>query len=287
MRTFVPCSLGLISFAMLFSGGALAQSGEEEIIVRGKPLDRYRAEVEAARDEMIRLFNEANEGEDNDVRCRDEAPTGSRIPVRVCFSAAQDRLSANGARDFLHALTMGAGSASEGAATGIASAQSVAAGERRALTEFADEWRRVMSTNQPFHDAVVEYRELENEFNKARGATIRIPTPDFTPKVPRCRATTYTEYEQIGSVARVAGTVSTSACPAGTTGKLVLVARLRDDTGTSTRIEFSETWQTADMEDYVFHADYRIGEDVFLESVHVRNLKCTCELEVGERRENP
>ena len=76
----------------------------EEIIVRAKPLVQYRVEVELARDEMIRVFNEANEGEDNDVRCRYEAPTGSHIPQRVCFSTSQDRASANGAREFLNAF---------------------------------------------------------------------------------------------------------------------------------------------------------------------------------------
>src|SRR5262249_2664294 len=76
----------------------------EEVIVRAKPLTRYRVEVELARDEMIRVFNEANEGEDNDVRCRYETPTGSNIPQRVCFSTSQDRAGANGARDFLNAM---------------------------------------------------------------------------------------------------------------------------------------------------------------------------------------
>src|SRR5688572_32439965 len=97
MRAFVQCLLALVSFAAMTSGRVLAQPVEEpeEIIVRAKPLNRYRAEIEVARDEMIRLFNEANEGDDNDVRCRYEVPTGSRIPVRVCFSAAQDRVSAN------------------------------------------------------------------------------------------------------------------------------------------------------------------------------------------------
>ena len=81
-------------------------SSDLEIVVRAKPWNRYRAEIELARDEMIKVFNEANEGEENDVRCRYEAPTGSRIPQRVCFSTAQDRASANAASDFLQALML-------------------------------------------------------------------------------------------------------------------------------------------------------------------------------------
>jgi hypothetical protein len=276
MFAFVQCALALFSFAAILSGRVLAQPAEEpeEIVVRAKPLNQSRAEIEVARDEMIRLFNEANEGEDNDVRCRYEAPTGSRIPVRVCFSAAQDRASEKGALNFLQAMR--AGDTSSSATLGIGSGVNARGGDR-AMAEFEDEWRRVMGTNQEFQDAVVKYRELENEFDRARGTTIRIPIPSFTLNGPQCEASTYTEYEQRGSVARVTGTVSLSACPAGTTGKFTLVARVRDDAGTSTPIEFSEMWQSADTEDYVFYADYPIGDNVFLENVRVRNLKCTCE----------
>jgi hypothetical protein len=255
----------------------LAQPAEEpeEIVVRAKPLNRYRAEIELARDEMIKVFNEVNEGEDNDVRCRYETPTGSRIPVRVCFSAAQDRASADAARDFLQALHLSSGSAARGAEA-IGSAQNAASDESRAIDGFEKEWRRVMGTNQQFHAAVVKYRELENEFDRARGATIRMPIPVFTLKGTPCEASTYTEYEQRGNAARVTGTVSISACPAGTIGKFTLVARVRDDAGTSTAIEFGEMWENRDAQDYVFYADYPIGDDVFLESVRVRNLTCAC-----------
>ena len=146
MRTFVQCSLALVGFGVILSGRALAQPVEqpEEIVVRAKPLNQYRVEIELARDEMIRLFNEANEDDDNDVRCRYEAPTGSRIPQRVCFSAAQDRASANSARDFLNALFLGTGSASQGSATGIGEAQNAAGGGSRAMVEFDKEWRSAM-----------------------------------------------------------------------------------------------------------------------------------------------
>ena len=145
------------------------------------------------------------------------------------------------------------------------------------MVEFEKEWRRLMSTNLQFQAAVVEYRELENEFNRARGKTIRIPIPAFTLNGPQCEASTYTEYEQRGNLARVTGTVSISACPGGTTGKFALVAHVRDDAGTSTPIEFSEMWQSHDSQDYTFYADYPIGDNVFLESVRIRNLTCTCE----------
>jgi hypothetical protein len=273
MRAFLPSVPALVSFAVILSGPVLAQSAEEpeEIIVRAKPLNRYRAEIELARDEMIRLFNEANEGDDNDVRCRYDVPTGSRIPVRVCFSAAQDRASAGAARDLLNGLFLHRGSET------VTAALNAADGESRAMVGFEKEWRRVMAANEQLRDAAAKYRELENEFDRARGETIRIPIPSFTLNGPQCEASTYTEYQQRGNVARVTGTVSISACPAGTTGKFTLVARVRDDAGRSTPIEFSEMWQSPDPQDYTFFADYPIGDNVFLESVRVRNLTCTCE----------
>jgi hypothetical protein len=286
VRAVVQRSLAcaIVGLAAGFPGRVLAQSVQpveepEEIVVRAKPLNRYRAEVEVARDEMIRVFNEANEDDDNDVRCRYEAPTGSRIPARVCFSAAQDRASANFARDFLQALFEGSGSTSSSSAgASIArSAQESAAEESRAMVKFADEWQHVMGTNQQFQDAVVKYRELENEFDRARGATVRVPIPDFSLKGLQCETSTWTEYQQRGNVARVTGKVSISACPAGTTGKFAVVARVRDEAGAVKPIEFSEMWQSPDPQDYIFFADYPIGDNVFLESVRVRNLTCTCE----------
>ena len=138
----VACAIG--SLAVGLSGAVLAQQPveePEEIIVRAKPLNQYRVEVELARDEMIRVFNEANEGEDNDVRCRYEAPTGSRIPQRVCFSTAQDRASAGAARHFLNGLLMGHGSKSEMAEATIDNSQRARCpagyGARSRLSAFA------------------------------------------------------------------------------------------------------------------------------------------------------
>ena len=228
MRDFVKYSLGLVGFAVILSSRALAQPAEEpeEIIVRGKPLSEFRVEIERARDEMIGIFNDTNENDDTDVRCRYEAPTGTRIPARVCFSAAQDRASASAALDFLRAGTRSTGKQYRGTALGTT--PNTAGEESSALVEFEAEWQRVMSTDRHFYDAVIKYRELENEFDLARGETIRIPIPSFTLEGLQCEASIWTDYQQRDNVARVTGTVSTSACPAGTTGKFTLVARPLD-----------------------------------------------------------
>src|SRR5688572_14951534 len=118
MRAFVRCSLALVSFAAVLSGRAIQPAEEaiqppediEEVIVRGgKTLSQWRLEVDQAQDALLELFNELNEGVDNDVQCRNEVPTGSRIPQRVCRSHAEERGEANGARQFLSSLFFGAG----------------------------------------------------------------------------------------------------------------------------------------------------------------------------------
>jgi hypothetical protein len=69
--------------------GAASSEPVEEVTVQGrKTLTQYRLEIEQARDEVFRLYNEANEGTDNDIKCRAEQPTGSRMRQQVCRSEA-------------------------------------------------------------------------------------------------------------------------------------------------------------------------------------------------------
>jgi hypothetical protein len=289
MRTFVQWSLALISVAAILSARAIQPAEEaieppgdvEEVIVRGgKSLSQWRLEVYRAQDELVALFNELNEGEDNDVRCRNEVPTGTRIPQRVCWSHAQDRAGAAGARQFLNSLVLSGkqGNADRGMAQAIAGAQTAG---RIAEDRFQVEWTRVLGEERQFAEAVAEYAELKEEFDRLSGVTSgSAPQPRqiaLGPAGPQCEASTLTDFQQLNDVARVSGTVSISMCPAGTTGSFTLVARVRDDSGATTPIEFSETWQRADAQDHTFNSDYPIGENVDLVSVRVRNLRCTCE----------
>jgi hypothetical protein len=294
MRAFVQCSLGLVSFAALLSGRVLAQppqpsKGIEEIIVRGgKTLSQYRLELERAQDDLFELFNEMNEGNDTDIRCRNEAATGSRMRQRVCRSHAEERADAEGARNFLNALFASSGKGSGPGAPqvnatigmGEALSTAVSAGSS-ALAQFEAEWARVLGGNRELYETAVEYAELEEEFDRMRGVTrpsTRQPQTVVLGRAgPQCEASTYTEYQQRNNVARISGTVGISACPAGTMGSFTLVAQIRDDAGETRPIEFRETWQRADAQDHVFNSDYPLGENVSLVSVRVRNLTCTCE----------
>jgi hypothetical protein len=105
---------------------------------------------------------------------------------------------------------------------------------------------------------------------------VRLKNATAAASAPQCEATTLTEYSQRNNVARVTGTISLANCPAGTTGTYNIVARVKDETGETKPIEFSEIWQNDAAQDVAFNADYPIGDNVELVNVRVRNLKCTC-----------
>src|SRR5688572_18308877 len=117
MRVLVqrPLAFALVSLAAVFSGQAFAQAASgaaaaeppEEVTVRGRrTLSQYRLELEKAREDIFRRYNEANEGNDTDITCRDEQPTGSRMAQTVCRSQAENQADAAASRDFLSALVM-------------------------------------------------------------------------------------------------------------------------------------------------------------------------------------
>jgi hypothetical protein len=198
MRAFVqaPLAFALFGLAAVLSGRALAQSdstadrleapteGPEEITVRGrKSLSEYRLDLAAAREEIVEAYNAANSSDDNDVTCRNERPTGTRMPQRVCRSNAQSEAEANASRAFLRALTHSAGNfRSEtlpggpqvNASIGAAVAQSdevTLSAESRAQIEA--ELERLKKEDRQVYRAVVKYLELEDEYNRARGAVAK------------------------------------------------------------------------------------------------------------------
>ena len=296
MRAFARCTLALVGCAAILSGRVLAETlaqpaeeppaqpiqDVEEVIVRGgKTLSQWRLELEQARDDMFKVFNEENQGDDTDMQCREEVPTGTRIPLRVCRTRAQDRADARSAFNFLNALLLSSGPGSGDAEAKVAETLSDAAREgSTALAQFEAEWNRVLGETPRLYEAVVEFAKLKEELDRLRGVTAPAQQPrliQLGPTGPQCEASTLTEFEQRNNVAHVSGTISISSCPAGTTGSFTLVANVRNDAGAITPIEFNETWRRADAADHRFDSDYPIGDNVELANVRVRSLKCTCE----------
>ncbi|HWN37072.1 MAG TPA: hypothetical protein VNP02_01155 [Gammaproteobacteria bacterium] len=307
MRAFVqrPLAFAIASLIAVLPLRALAQADApaaapstesvEEVTVRGeKSMTQYRLEIEQARDEVFRLYNEANEGKDNDITCRAEQPTGSRMRQDVCRSNAENKANSDAARGFLNSLLRSSGGylgpgggTNVNANIGTGAAQGAAqSGTEDSLAQFEEEWRRLLRENRQLYRAVVNYAELQGAYDRARGSTVATeaalavlledPIAPAGAVGPQCEASTLTEYQQRNNVARVTGTVSIANCSAGTTGKFTLVARVRDDNGEIKPLEFSETWQRSDDQDHTFNTDYPIGDNVELMNVRVRGLTCTC-----------
>jgi hypothetical protein len=154
----------------------------EEVTIRGRrTVTQYRLEMERARDDIVAIFNELNEKGDNDVVCRNERPTGSRMPQRVCRSVAESKAEARAAKDFLNALTFSSGQfrAPQGvvlpggqqvnAAIGTAEAQSDTVTQGAAArANLEKELLRLMSESRPLYRAVLEYVEAEEQYKAAR-----------------------------------------------------------------------------------------------------------------------
>ena len=163
---------------------ASAAEQPEEVVVRGrKSLARYRLAMERARDDIVKIYNEANSNDDNDVTCRDERPTGSRIPQRVCRSNYENRAEATAARAFLHALFESAGNfqgargptgpppggAQVNALVGTGNAQGDAAGKAAiSRAQLEEEMERLLKENERLYRAVVKYVELKDDYDRAR-----------------------------------------------------------------------------------------------------------------------
>ena len=200
MRAFVQLSFAfaLVGLTVAFSGPVLAQADgapaagstetpEEITIVGGRPLSEYRLEVEEARLELVDVYNEANSSDANDVTCRNERVTGTRMPQRVCRSKAQSDAEASASMNFLRSLTHSAGNfrspagspplpggpqlnASIGAATAQSSAEVLSAESRAAIEAELETLRK---ENRQVYRAIVKYLEAEDEYNRARGAVAK------------------------------------------------------------------------------------------------------------------
>jgi hypothetical protein len=82
----------------------------EEVTVRApKPMSAHRKGIEDAVDAVWEAFNARNSSDEFDVTCRDERPTGTLIPKRVCRSNALREATAEGARAMAAGRAMGYG----------------------------------------------------------------------------------------------------------------------------------------------------------------------------------
>ena len=170
--------------ALVSSANGGADEQPDEITVQGKKneLGRYRVEMMKARDKIVDVFNKVNSSNDNDVTCRTEKPTGSRMGHSVCRSKAEDAADAAAARGMLDSLLRSSGGHYTGpqvAAASVAqvnalagtsrSRQEGAAGEEEARAKLEAELKKMMAENRELFRAVVKYVEARDDYNEARG----------------------------------------------------------------------------------------------------------------------
>jgi hypothetical protein len=73
----------------------------DEIFVRGTPLWKLRKAIVESEERFYALYNQLNEQDEFDVRCRLEAPLGTRLKGRICRVAFQEVAEAQFAQAML------------------------------------------------------------------------------------------------------------------------------------------------------------------------------------------
>lgn len=159
----------------------------DEVTVEGRrntdELGKYRLKMTQARDKIVEVFNRVNSDNDNDVKCRTEKPTGSRLNHSVCRSKAEDSANAAAAKGMLDSLVLSTGNhvtnqayinppgAVVASTVGVSSSrQQGVSAEQEARAQLEAEMKKLMEQNRQLYRAVVEYVEAKDDYNKARGA---------------------------------------------------------------------------------------------------------------------
>jgi len=77
---------------------------EELTVVAPRLLEAMRQELVIAEDDVLNSYNALNDDDLYDINCRDERPTGTYIPVRICRAEFVNQETARTAYDFLSGL---------------------------------------------------------------------------------------------------------------------------------------------------------------------------------------
>jgi hypothetical protein len=79
-------------------------AGADEVIVRGRTGNRMRVEIERVENAVYERFNALNSRDEFDIMCMNEAPTGSRMPVRECLPQFAWTAERRAAQDILRKM---------------------------------------------------------------------------------------------------------------------------------------------------------------------------------------
>ena len=189
-----PVLFALVSAAASLAGAAFAQSAPaaregaddlagqvaDEVVVRGRRLTDLRFEVEVAQERAYAVFNELNSDDDFDVYCREERRYHSRATRRTCRAQFENRISAQAATEYMHALSWSCQAGPDGAVNTQACmfsdlGQSAAAAARGAESQLPtkheqmkDEIVRLANQDDRFAQAILDWYEKTQQYEAAR-----------------------------------------------------------------------------------------------------------------------
>ena len=111
MRTL--CLLMLVGLGAPALAQEIASSPQpadvDEVIVPGRRPANLRVEIERLEISVYERFNALNSDDDFDIRCLEQAPTGSNIPLRKCAPNFVIEAESNAAEKMLSDGRTGAG----------------------------------------------------------------------------------------------------------------------------------------------------------------------------------
>jgi hypothetical protein len=172
----LPCAL-LGAQPVAAQAADAAREAPEEVIVRGRRLADFRAELEAAQLRVYDLFNELNSDDAFDVRCQTEDATGTRLRQQTCRPRFVDDISSAAAVAWVNGLKDACGV--DGLTQecifdnprAASQAKSVALGEEgREPTmqkRFAAEMARVVRDHPEMQQALLDYEAVELAYDEA------------------------------------------------------------------------------------------------------------------------
>ena len=193
----VPCMLlwsgALSAQAAGAAGGAPTSTAvDDEVVVRGRRLADFRAELQAARVRVYDLFNELNSDDAFDVHCQLEDGTGTRMRQQTCRPQFKDEISSEAAEAWVEGIRDACGGQltqdcifSEAANQGRSAALAVESTEPLMQKRFALEMARVVAEHPEMQQAIVDYEAVERAYEEARGGR-RARGCDRVDPPPRC-----------------------------------------------------------------------------------------------------
>jgi hypothetical protein len=176
-----PKWLAMTSCALLSAGSVLAQptAGDEpeEVIVRGRRLADFRADLEAAQIRVYDLFSELNSDDTFDVSCQIEDSTGTRLRQQTCRPQFVDDISSDAGKAWVNGfkdacpggMTQECIFENPRAASQAKSAALAEEGREPGMQKrFAAEMARVVRDHPELQRALLDYEAAERAYAEAR-----------------------------------------------------------------------------------------------------------------------